>query len=344
MACAMLHIWRANSAACGACRRAFSQTEGRSVMSKIAFHPALLVAVLVGLLPAAPARAQSIRTFVSQAGTDNPTCIITSPCRHFSAAVNATSLGGEVDALDPGGYGSFTISQAITINGQGWAYVAPPANGAAITINAVTGKVDIRGVALNGVGVANATGIKFTTGGGLSVEDSVIVNFSLDGIDFEPAASSDLSVSNTVISNSFTGIYIGPSGTGTLASILDRVTMANSSTDGLLVVLGTNSATVNVTVSDSVSANNGAYGIVANTNSGGGVISVMVRNCSIVNNVTGGLIASNPSATIRITRSTITGNGAGWTAASSGVVSTFGDNDIFGNGSANNAPASISHE
>jgi hypothetical protein len=31
---------------------------------------------------------------------------------------SARHVGGEVDALDPGAYGSFTISHAITIEGQ----------------------------------------------------------------------------------------------------------------------------------------------------------------------------------------------------------------------------------
>ena len=82
---------------------------------------------LAATLPAVSTQAQSIRTFVSTAGSDSNPCSLASPCRHFSAAVAATAVGGEVDALDPGAYGSFTISQAITIEGQGWSYVAPPA-------------------------------------------------------------------------------------------------------------------------------------------------------------------------------------------------------------------------
>ena len=104
--------------------------------------------------------------------------------------MNATSAGGEVDALDPAGYGPITISQAITIEGQGWSYIAPPANGPAITINAVSGNVYIHGVSLNGVGIAGTTtGIQFNSGGALTVRDSVIRNFTGDGIDFQPNAS-----------------------------------------------------------------------------------------------------------------------------------------------------------
>src|SRR5258707_3209920 len=82
-------------------------------------------------LSAVQAQAQSIRTFVSTAGADNPSCSLASPCRHFSAAVAATAARGEVDALDPGAYGSFTTNQAMTIAGPGMSHVGPTANGTA---------------------------------------------------------------------------------------------------------------------------------------------------------------------------------------------------------------------
>jgi hypothetical protein len=88
--------------------------------------PFTLLTVTPFSLPTAPAQAQSPRTFVSAAGNDSNPCSFTAPCRHFQAAVNVTSAGGEVDALDPAGYGPITISQAITIEGQGWSYIAPP--------------------------------------------------------------------------------------------------------------------------------------------------------------------------------------------------------------------------
>src|SRR5258707_3585988 len=107
-------------------------------MSRTTIVMAAALALAV-TLPAVPAQAQSIRTCVSTAGSDNPSCSLASPCRHFSAAGAATAPGGEVDALDAGAYGSFTILHAITIEGQGWSYVAPPNGGAAITITAGSG-------------------------------------------------------------------------------------------------------------------------------------------------------------------------------------------------------------
>ena len=99
-------------------------------MKCIVFAAALALAVT---LPAVSAQAQAPRTFVSAAGSDSNPCSFAAPCRHFQAAVDATSAGGEVDALDPAGYGPITIGQPISIEGQGWSYIAPPAFAAAIT-------------------------------------------------------------------------------------------------------------------------------------------------------------------------------------------------------------------
>jgi hypothetical protein len=308
-------------------------------MSKVSFLLTLLVAVLVALLPAAPAQAQSIRTFVSTSGSDNPSCSLASPCRHFQAAVAATALGGEVDVLDPGAYGSFTISQAISIEGQGWSYVAPPSGGAAITINAVSGNVNIRGVSLNGVGVASATGIQFNSGTTLNVQNSVIRNFSSVGIAFAPTSStaSQLFVSNTLVSdNGGNGISLNPSGSGSTTGVLDHVTMENNVGVGLNI--GNFTQYITMTVSDSVSANNG--GGISAYSGGGTPVSIMVRNSTIANNSGDGLGATGTGATIRVTRSTITGNATGWATLTSGIVLSYGDNNIDGNGSANTEPPS----
>jgi hypothetical protein len=66
-------------------------------MSKIAFLLTLLVTVLVGSLPAAPAQAAAARTFVSAAGSDSNNCTnVATPCRHLAAAYAATAPDGEI--------------------------------------------------------------------------------------------------------------------------------------------------------------------------------------------------------------------------------------------------------
>jgi hypothetical protein len=166
-------------------------------MTKIAFLFALLFfTALVCGLPAAPAQAAGAsRTFVSAAGSDSNNCInVTTPCRHLAAAFAATAPDGEIYVLDPANYGSLTITHGVSIEGHGWASIAPVSGHAAITINAnpsdavnVGDKINIIGVVLDGTALANTTGIQFNSGFSLIVRDSVIRNFTLDGIDFTPA-------------------------------------------------------------------------------------------------------------------------------------------------------------
>jgi hypothetical protein len=289
-----------------------------------------LAAALIAVLPAVSAQAQAPRTFVSAAGSDSNPCSFAAPCRHFQAAVNATSAGGEVDALDPAGYGPITISQAITIEGQGWSYIAPPANGNGITINAVSGKVSIHGVSLNGVGITGTTnGIVFNSGDSLSVQDSVIRNFSSDGISFGPnnAGLCQFYVSDTLVSdNGATGILIDPTGIGNTQGVIDHVRMASNVTG---LDINSNTQVIAVTVSDSVSANNSFRGI--NVQGTSSVVSVLLRNSTVVNNGAFGLMAQGGGVLLRVTRSSVTNsNGTPSSATSGAVLNSYDDNNLDG--------------
>ena len=75
------------------------------------------VRVLVLLLLASGiAQAQASRTWVSGVGDDANPCSRTAPCKTFAGAISKTATGGEIDALDPGGFGLFYASlMAITV-------------------------------------------------------------------------------------------------------------------------------------------------------------------------------------------------------------------------------------
>jgi hypothetical protein len=180
-------------------------------MRKIAFPLTLLSTVLVSLLPAVPAWAQAARTFVSAAGSDSNNCIsVATPCRHFAAAYAATSTGGEIVALDPANYGDFTISQAVTVEGGGWSYLTPPANGTGITINASGSTVIIRNLQINGANATNSTGISLT-GGSLVLENSAL-KFLSTGISVTNAKATLFHVD--IIGNG-TGVSASGSGVNT---------------------------------------------------------------------------------------------------------------------------------
>jgi hypothetical protein len=288
-------------------------------------------------LPAVPANAQAERTFVSAAGSDSNNCAtVTTPCRHFANAYAVTAPNGEIDVLDPANYGSLTIIGPVSIEGHGWASSAAVSGQAAIIINALgaTDKINIVGVVLDGLGIANTTGIQFNSGGSLTVRDSVVRNFAFDGIDFFPTASGTFSISNTLVSdNGGNGIGVTSTGSGTTSGVLSHVEIAHNF-DGITVQSTTQ--TVNVTISDSVIANSVFAGIGALSDNGM-MVSVMVRNSTSANNGTDGLLAEGTGATILVTRSTITGNNTGWFAPT-GTVTSYGDNNIDGNMNANTQP------
>src|SRR4028119_614012 len=85
-----------------------------SYAAKIAAAGMLLVAAY-----AAPASAQATRTWVSGVGDDVNPCSRTAPCKTFAGAISKTAAGGEINTLDPGGFGAVTITKSITLDGGG---------------------------------------------------------------------------------------------------------------------------------------------------------------------------------------------------------------------------------
>src|SRR5437016_8602977 len=65
------------------------------------------------------AQAQATRTWVSGVGDDVNPCSRTAPCKTFAGAISKTAMGGEINALDSGGFGSVTITKSITIDCSG---------------------------------------------------------------------------------------------------------------------------------------------------------------------------------------------------------------------------------
>jgi hypothetical protein len=232
--------------------------------------------------------------------------------------------------------GALTITKAISIRGHGFAGIAVP-SGDGITIAAsATDKVNLRGLSLDGVGTGT-NGITFNVGASLNVQDCVIRAFA-SGIRFQPSVSSNLSVSNTLASdNSLVANIFDPSGSGIVTGALDHVDVEGNYL-GLYVDGRSYLGTVQVTVSDSVIANNKNDGIDAISQAGNSATTVMVRNSTVASNKGTGLLVDGSPATLRFTRSTITGNNTGWQVNDNGTLSTYGDNDIDGNTTVNTTP------
>src|SRR3989440_1700273 len=155
---------------------------------------------LIALTIPASASAQATRTWVSGVGDDANPCSRTAPCKTFPGAISKTASGGEINCLDPGGFGGVTITKAITIKCQ---YteggVLVPGTNAIVVNAAATDKVVLKGLDINGFGTG-LNGIRILQAKSVRVLDSEIYGFVRDGIDFEPTNSlANLGVDHTHI-------------------------------------------------------------------------------------------------------------------------------------------------
>jgi hypothetical protein len=299
--------------------------------------------VLAVTLPAVSAQAQVARTFVSAAGSDSNNCAnVSTPCRHFATAFAATAPSGEIFVLDPANYGSLTITHAVSIQGHGWASIAPPNGGNAITINAGPGdSISIHGVAIDGTGATGGTnGIVFNSGASLTVTDCVVKDFVYNntadtgnGILIQPSSSVNFAITNTTAAhNGNVGIfYEPPSGSFNANGVIDHVVVdSNFHGIDLITTLATGGTTV-VTISNTIASNNSCCGIFASN--GPGALKVSIDSVSVSGN-TGfwGIEADNTAAKVLLGRSVITGNATGVAVANGATVYTYGDNRINLNG------------
>src|ERR1700728_342435 len=259
----------------------------------------------IAVVASAPAQAQNgflTRSFVSSSGMDSNPCNITQPCATFAQAYTTVGANGIVAALDPGKYGPLTITGPVTINGNGWAAITGPANGSGITINAgSTDNIILICLELDGAGAATR-GVQFNSGGTLSIRGSMILNFNGPGVSFAPTGSSQLFVSDTLISNNgavtngdANGIYISAASSTSLSGAVDHVRIENNSSDGISIlgVISTNPK-VNFSISNSVIANNAiassqcGISVAGNAGgNGGGKVTVAVSDTVIEGNGAG---------------------------------------------------------
>jgi hypothetical protein len=300
--------------------------------------PIVSAALAFAAMLSAPAHAQNARSFVSGHGDDANTCTLLQPCRTFAVAFMHTNAGGEIDVLDPAGYGTLTITHAISIvnDGVGTSSMLVPSAGIGITINAgANDAVNLRGLTIEGAGTG-ATGIQFNAGASLTIERCVIRHFASIGLAFAPIASSNLTVSDTLVADTDTGIDVFPNGAGTFTALFNRVNVINNNNDAITVGGSASTGTIDATASDTISAGNAGVGFTASTSAGHASTTFTLFHSVAANNNTG-LIAQG-GATLRAAQSMVTGNSSGWLTSTGGVVESYGDNYIDGNQNNETAP------
>jgi hypothetical protein len=313
------------------------------------FTPSLtVVATLLALgLHAAPAQALNTRSFISALGSDANPCTRPLPCRTLQTAHNNTNAGGEINMLDPAGYGIVAITKAISIvnDGVGSAGVLVPSLSTGITINAgATDVINLRGLIIEGTGVG-LFGIKFNSGKSLNITNCVVRGLGNSGIDFTPnttGTSANLAVSNSYFASSTDGIFVAPSGSGgTTLVALNRVEMHGNG-NGFYIdgSLATGTAQITATMTDSLSSGSGGFGIAVFSDTGQAQTQLMMTRSVTTNNNTG-VYASGALARVRLAQSTVTGNADGYFVVGGGTLESYGDNYIDGNLGSEAAPSSI---
>ncbi len=191
-------------------------------MNKVRLTLGVLAFLLCGLT-AMNADAQATRTWVSGVGDDANPCSRTAPCKTFAGAISKTAAGGEINALDSGGFGGVTITKSISIEAIGTIAGVLVSGTNAIIVNAGANDVVVlRGLTIEGLGTG-LDGIRFLAGGALHVENCTINHFSGFGINFSPNASAALFVKDSFVRhNAGGGISVTPSA-GTVTASIDNV-------------------------------------------------------------------------------------------------------------------------
>jgi hypothetical protein len=299
-------------------------------MNKFRFTLKFLAAAIFMLAFASMAQAQASRTWVSGVGDDANPCSRTAPCKTWAGAISKTAPCGEIDALDPGGFGAVTITKSITLDGTGTFASILASLTTGIIINAAsTDVITIRGISIDGF-CNGVHGINILSAKTVNVEDCVIFRFSTgNGITSTDANGVNLNVRNSVIrDNTLDGINVTSSG-GASNVTLDNVRLSGNA-NGLHARSG-----ARVTARNCVFSNNTGNGVFSDAD-GAGFVNAFIWSSQISLNGGAGVQAGkggNPGisgATIsqnQIDRNT----GNGTLISTGGVISTFSNNSIFGN-------------
>ncbi len=295
---------------------------------------ALSLTILATLLCAAASHAQATRTWVSGVGDDANPCSRTAPCKTFAGAISKTAPSGEINVLDPGGFGAVTITKAITISSEGFeaGVLVSGTNGIVISAGA-NDVVTLRGLDFNGLGTG-LSAIRFIGGKALHVQNCQFFGFTQNGIDFEPnLASAILTVNNSNIHENGTGILIKPVSPGSAKVVVDHVNLENNTTDGFKT--DATAGNVSATLRECTVTSNGANGIHSFAPGATPSSAVIVDHCTATNHSTGtgtGIFSDTGSGSVvRITNNTIFGNITGVLSSGSATIVSFGDNHNGGN-------------
>jgi hypothetical protein len=240
-------------------------------MNKCRLAIKVLAVVAFTLAFAPSAQAQATRTWVSGVGDDANPCSRTAPCKTFAGAISKTATGGEINCLDPGGFGGVTITKAISIICEmGTAGVlVSGTNAIIVNVPTANDKVLLEGLDIEGLGTG-LNGVNILTGGRVTIRRCIIRNFTGNGVNLVGSvAGARAYIIDSLIVNNNGGVNVNGAG-GAFGTLVN--TIVDSSTSfGVQVTNAANKMTL------SRSSLTGSPAAI-NSISGGQIVSVGTSN------------------------------------------------------------------
>jgi hypothetical protein len=252
-----------------------------------------------------------------------------------------TAAKGRINVLDPGLFGTLTITKSITIDGsESFAGVLAAGTNAIVISAASTDVVTLRGLTIDGNGTG-LDGIQILSAKEVHIENCTIQGFVNRGVIANNSSGNvNVYIRDTIIKNN-TGpsvpagnsgaVLLRPTGTGTASAIIESSHL-DQNTFGLRV-----EANSRATVSDSTASANTTFGFHATTTTTAATI--ILNNVVISNNTTGVQAEGSAFASVRISNVTATSNSVGLSSVTSGQIISSVNNRVTGNGT-NGAPTS----
>jgi hypothetical protein len=303
--------------------------------------PAAMLGMLGVCLYAGPAQAQATRTWVASVpsgGDDLNPCSRTAPCKTYAKAFSVTATGGEINCVDPDGYGALTITKSISIvcdYTEGGVLASGGVTG--FNINAPAGSiVTLKGQDIECVGTGFA-GIR-VLGAGVIVHVHKVQIRNCRGGGSGISVTNSSGIAEVFVDSSYitdngnaatqAGILVRPTG-GASANVSVARTHLENNTNGIFADGSGGGGNTLVTVGESVLSGSSGNGI--SVSSTGALFKALVADSKLNLNAGTGAAVSGSSATLLLGGNTIAGNVTG-VSNSLGTLQSFKDNRIAVNG------------
>jgi hypothetical protein len=309
--------------------------------------PLAMLAALCAAIASAPVHSAQ-RTFVASYGNDANACTVTAPCRAFSVALGHADVGGEIIVLDSAGYGTVSVTKAVSI-------IAPPGiyagitvfSGVGISVAAGSGTVVLSGLTV--IGLGGFYGVEFLSGNLLRIERMSISGMTGSALSATPAGAATLVVRDSSFIGNGAGIGASTA-SGALTVVIegshfdrntnlggifrDNVSGSVSGSsfskngNGLFLQPSAAGATTRMTIRDCVLSSNDV-GFVAGGYAGT-VVVAQLSDSEISDNVTSG-VQAQVGSNVTLSNTTVTRNGVGLSASGGASLQSYQDNRVHSN-------------